>query len=139
MVFYLIMLAVNSLEKWLKLIPVRVLNPYTKRILPQLSPYLMLNPDNSIAKKQEESEVSKLLMRHSKEHSAALTSKRVLELLGNSGGGSHDVVGDSRISQTSTAWDLHRIIKFPVPLLSTKVNIFLDNLLPRYIVLLPIV
>jgi hypothetical protein len=110
---------------------VRILSPYTKTILPQLSPYLMLNADNSINTKQEQNEVSKLLMRHSKEYSTALTSRHVLELLGNSGGDCHDVVGDSKVSQTSIAWDLCRIIKFSVPLLSTKVNIFLDNLLPR--------
>jgi len=93
----------------------------------------MLNPDRTINRKQEQSAVSKLLMRDSKEHSVALTSRHVFELLGNSGGGCHDVVGDSKVSRISMAWDLHRIIKFAVPLLSTKVNIFLDNLLPRYI------
>lgn len=112
----------------------KALSPYTKAILPQLSPYLMLNPTKNVGMSEKQDEVSELLMRDSRKYSAALTSRHVLELLGNSGGGCHDVVGDSQISQASMAWSLHRIIKFPVPLITIKVNIFLDNLLPRYII-----
>jgi len=104
-----------------------------KTILPQLSPYLTLSADKHLVTQNENNEVSQLLMRQSETHSPALISKRVLELLGNLGGECHDVVGDKQISQASMAWDLDRIVKFAMPFLNRKIDIFLDSILPKII------
>ncbi len=102
-----------------------------KSILPHLSPYLVLSSEKHLPPQSENTEVTQLLMRQTEVHSSAQISKRVLELLGNLGGECHDVVGDKQISQAAMAWDLDRIIKFPVPLLNRKIDVFLDSILPR--------
>lgn len=104
-----------------------------KSILPQLSPYLVLNPDKHGPTSTEDSEITQLLMRQTENRSQAQISKRVIELLGNLGGECHGVVGDKQISQGSMAWDLDRVVKFALPLLNRKIDIYFDSLLPKYI------
>lgn len=119
------------MESWIEKIPMKILKPYTKDILPYLSPYLMLKPEKKTEKNPDNNKISIMLMRKSRTYSNSAISKRVLELLGNLGGDCHDIIGDKQLTQSSMAWDIERIIKFSVPLFNLKVDIFLDDFLPR--------
>ena len=121
----------DCLDKWIAHIPIKVLQPYMKTILPHLSPYLVLSSEKHSPSQVENTEIAQILMRDTDTHTAAHISKRVLELLGNLGGECHTVVGDKQISSAAMAWDLDRIVKFPVPLLNRKIDIYLDSVLPK--------
>ena len=122
------------MDKWISHIPIKVLRPYLKGILPNLSPYLVLTADSDTQQAQGRNiEVTEILMRKPSVNASAQISKRVLELLGNLGGECHGIVGDLSSSNIAMAWELDRIVKFAVPLLNRKVDIYLDTILPKII------
>ena len=117
---------ISMLNSWRKSIPIKEFEELLPKILPALSPYLTIDKITQEIQGQQEVQ----LLRQKKKTIAF----RVVKFLGSLGGAAHHLVNKKQ-SDIFLAWDTEVRLKLPISLNQKKIELHLDEILPRLIIL----